>query len=216
MNDKQMDQWNLNPPVLYLWSRPGWTSKHKAIAQRQGHLEEKGNETRFLDSSITDRSRQGGVSSVSDNDIPMQNDRVAEVTKENSVVSEGRIGSFSRSNSRKEVPENQESQSNNGSRKRQRSKMPDERSHPSPSETNIKSPFNARSRKSSDMSLDADIGRSNTQPQHESLNPELDMDYAAGLDSIIEDIGRTYGLCNDDYPTMERLSSSLSPHPAYR
>lgn len=33
-----MDQWNVRPPVLYLWSRHDWADKHKAIAQEHGHL----------------------------------------------------------------------------------------------------------------------------------------------------------------------------------
>ena len=33
-----MDQWNVRPPVLYLWSRRDWTHKHTAIAQEHGHL----------------------------------------------------------------------------------------------------------------------------------------------------------------------------------
>lgn len=32
-----MEQWNLKPPGLYLWSRPDWTMKHKAIARKHGH-----------------------------------------------------------------------------------------------------------------------------------------------------------------------------------
>ncbi|PKA66700.1 hypothetical protein AXF42_Ash003355 [Apostasia shenzhenica] len=35
--DKQIEQWNLKPPVLYLWSRPDWTAKHNGIASSQGH-----------------------------------------------------------------------------------------------------------------------------------------------------------------------------------
>lgn len=208
-NDKQMDQWNLNPPVLYLWSRPAWTLKHRTIARKQGHLEEKGNENKFIESSGTGRCKQGGVSSVSDNDR-------MEETKENSIVSEGRKGSFSRSNSRKESPENQENRSTNGSRKRQRGKMPKERCWPSQREKNVGSTSNAHSRKSSDMSLDADVGVSNYQPQNEILNSELEIDYASGLDGTIEDIGRTYGLNNDGYYSRERLPNSLSPHPGYR
>ncbi|KAJ7960851.1 protein ENHANCED DOWNY MILDEW 2-like [Quillaja saponaria] len=38
VNDKQMDQWNLTAPLLYLWSHPEWTAKHKTIAQVHGHL----------------------------------------------------------------------------------------------------------------------------------------------------------------------------------
>ncbi|KAK8468512.1 hypothetical protein PHAVU_006G049800 [Phaseolus vulgaris] len=37
-NDRQIEQWNVKPPPLFLWSRPDWTSKHKAIAQERGHL----------------------------------------------------------------------------------------------------------------------------------------------------------------------------------
>ncbi|XP_059662429.1 protein ENHANCED DOWNY MILDEW 2-like isoform X2 [Cornus florida] len=32
VNDK-----NVNPPPLYLWSHPNWTAKHKAIAKQHGH-----------------------------------------------------------------------------------------------------------------------------------------------------------------------------------
>ncbi|XP_019079245.1 protein ENHANCED DOWNY MILDEW 2 isoform X5 [Vitis vinifera] len=38
MHDKQLEQWNLLPPLLYLWSRPDWTSRHKAVAQKCGHI----------------------------------------------------------------------------------------------------------------------------------------------------------------------------------
>ncbi|KAK8970635.1 hypothetical protein KSP40_PGU006774 [Platanthera guangdongensis] len=37
VNDKQIEQWNVRPPVLYLWSRPDWTPKHMGIASSQGH-----------------------------------------------------------------------------------------------------------------------------------------------------------------------------------
>ncbi|XP_073140588.1 protein ENHANCED DOWNY MILDEW 2-like isoform X2 [Henckelia pumila] len=38
VHDQQMDQWNLDPPPLYLWSRPDWTAKHKAVANQHGHI----------------------------------------------------------------------------------------------------------------------------------------------------------------------------------
>ncbi|XWS11283.1 hypothetical protein CRYUN_Cryun38cG0070900 [Craigia yunnanensis] len=37
-NDKQMDQWNLMAPPLYLWSRSDFSTKHKTIAEKHGHL----------------------------------------------------------------------------------------------------------------------------------------------------------------------------------
>ncbi|KAL3503571.1 hypothetical protein ACH5RR_038020 [Cinchona calisaya] len=38
VNDKQIEDWNVNSPSLYLWSRPDWTTRHTEIAQQQGHL----------------------------------------------------------------------------------------------------------------------------------------------------------------------------------
>ncbi|KDP30848.1 hypothetical protein JCGZ_13791 [Jatropha curcas] len=38
VNDKQMEDWNLSPPPLYLWSRADWTPLHRAIARQYGHL----------------------------------------------------------------------------------------------------------------------------------------------------------------------------------
>jgi len=37
VTDKQMDQWNVSPPPLYLWSHPDWTQKHRRIAEEHGH-----------------------------------------------------------------------------------------------------------------------------------------------------------------------------------
>ncbi|BBH02073.1 hypothetical protein Prudu_012530 [Prunus dulcis] len=37
-NDKQMEQWNVRPPPLYLWSRPDWSAENKAIARELGHI----------------------------------------------------------------------------------------------------------------------------------------------------------------------------------
>ncbi|CAL2254900.1 unnamed protein product [Prunus armeniaca] len=36
-NDKQLEQWNVRPPPLYLWSRPDWSAENKAIAEVHGH-----------------------------------------------------------------------------------------------------------------------------------------------------------------------------------
>lgn len=38
VNDKQIDQWNLIPPRLYLWSRPDCSPEHYDIAQERGHI----------------------------------------------------------------------------------------------------------------------------------------------------------------------------------
>lgn len=38
VTDKQIDEWNVNPPLLHLWSCADWTAKDTAIAQQHGHL----------------------------------------------------------------------------------------------------------------------------------------------------------------------------------
>ncbi|XP_075481593.1 protein ENHANCED DOWNY MILDEW 2 isoform X2 [Primulina tabacum] len=37
VHDNQIEDWNNTAPVIYLWSHPDWTSKHKDIAVRHGH-----------------------------------------------------------------------------------------------------------------------------------------------------------------------------------
>ncbi|CAM8986919.1 unnamed protein product [Rhodiola kirilowii] len=37
-NNKQLEDWNVTAPPLYLWSRQDWTSTAKAIAEKYGHL----------------------------------------------------------------------------------------------------------------------------------------------------------------------------------
>ncbi|KAM1000617.1 hypothetical protein ACFX2I_007239 [Malus domestica] len=37
VDNKQIDQWNLISPPLYLWSRRDRAAEHKAIAQKHGH-----------------------------------------------------------------------------------------------------------------------------------------------------------------------------------
>ncbi|XP_026665046.1 protein ENHANCED DOWNY MILDEW 2 isoform X2 [Phoenix dactylifera] len=37
-DEQQIEQWNLRPPPLYLWSRSGWTERHRDIAIRHGHM----------------------------------------------------------------------------------------------------------------------------------------------------------------------------------
>ncbi|XP_058080241.1 protein ENHANCED DOWNY MILDEW 2-like isoform X2 [Magnolia sinica] len=38
VNEKQVDQWNIKAPPLYLWSRPDWTARHRGIAIKRGHI----------------------------------------------------------------------------------------------------------------------------------------------------------------------------------
>ncbi|XP_057466283.1 LOW QUALITY PROTEIN: protein ENHANCED DOWNY MILDEW 2-like [Actinidia eriantha] len=85
VNDNQMEDWNVNPPPLYLWSRADWTAIHKAIAQQHGHLSrvhkrpsvEEHNETLVSDypMEVYDPNNQSPVSmELSIDDPPVQNE----------------------------------------------------------------------------------------------------------------------------------------------
>lgn len=75
VNDRQMDQWNVKAPVLYLWSRHDWIDKHKAIAQEHGHVPSQRDvliEKRFDGISPADRTVDGnhGNNLTLDLDLP--------------------------------------------------------------------------------------------------------------------------------------------------
>ncbi|XP_057971609.1 protein ENHANCED DOWNY MILDEW 2 [Malania oleifera] len=83
VNDKQMEQWNVTPPVLSLWSRSDWTATHKAIAQKHGHassgqnelhLEGNHNETQVAAHLMEEESNHRGDMYVLTDDCPMQTD----------------------------------------------------------------------------------------------------------------------------------------------
>ncbi|KAL3849183.1 hypothetical protein ACJIZ3_011065 [Penstemon smallii] len=38
VNDQKIEQWNVDPPPLYLWSHRDWTKTHEAVALKHGHL----------------------------------------------------------------------------------------------------------------------------------------------------------------------------------
>nr|XP_043630206.1 protein ENHANCED DOWNY MILDEW 2-like [Erigeron canadensis] len=40
-NDQPLDDWNVTPPPLSLWSHPDWTTKHRAVAEKHSHVEQK-------------------------------------------------------------------------------------------------------------------------------------------------------------------------------
>ncbi|KAK1307084.1 hypothetical protein QJS10_CPA10g01895 [Acorus calamus] len=43
-DDEQMEQWNVNPPVCYLWSHKAWSQRHRTIAEQHGHASRDQNE----------------------------------------------------------------------------------------------------------------------------------------------------------------------------
>ncbi|XP_020965455.1 protein ENHANCED DOWNY MILDEW 2-like isoform X2 [Arachis ipaensis] len=41
VRDKQLEDWNNKTPPLYLWSRPDWSARHRAIALQHCHIKDK-------------------------------------------------------------------------------------------------------------------------------------------------------------------------------
>ncbi|KAD6454149.1 hypothetical protein E3N88_08855 [Mikania micrantha] len=41
IRDQPLDDWNVKPPPLSLWSRPDWTAKHSQLAKKHGHTHQK-------------------------------------------------------------------------------------------------------------------------------------------------------------------------------
>ncbi|XXG44793.1 hypothetical protein AAC387_Pa02g0051 [Persea americana] len=93
--DKQLEQWNLKPPLLYLWSRSDWTAKHKAIATRQGHMSQRPEESPVkendeeakVEDQEDDHDFYGDIAKML-NDLPVLNDQ-AEALEVKRTVSPG-------------------------------------------------------------------------------------------------------------------------------
>lgn len=75
VNDEQTKDWNVNPPPLYIWSRPDWTDKHKAIAQQHGHLSRTGEKLQPEE----EHHNLGKSSTVMDDDSHVDNKKEAGV-----------------------------------------------------------------------------------------------------------------------------------------
>lgn len=97
-NDEQMDQWNLKPPVLYLWSHPDWTPHHMAIAVEQGHtckVQEElfinQVEKQFSDQWWEDHDFDDDMD-ISDDDLGVKNYQAKRYAETRTVVTEQHTG----------------------------------------------------------------------------------------------------------------------------
>ncbi|XP_052177141.1 protein ENHANCED DOWNY MILDEW 2-like isoform X3 [Diospyros lotus] len=131
VNDNQMEDWNVNPPPVYLWSRPDWTDKHRTIAQKHGHLskvrershsEDHNNQLLVSDCGVKDHDPKGQTSMSIDDHPPVQ-DEVCKQLQERARVSGGQDLRPSHDNGVRQVQENHSlgaNQLNVGLKKRQR------------------------------------------------------------------------------------------------
>ncbi|KAE8734933.1 putative Acyltransferase [Hibiscus syriacus] len=90
-NDKQMDQWNVMAPPLYLWSRSDFSANHKGIAEKHGHLPKEPesldqemiiDETPMSQMPLEDAALLNDASELKDH---LQNHEVEEYKQEKSV-----------------------------------------------------------------------------------------------------------------------------------
>ncbi|RDX86204.1 Protein ENHANCED DOWNY MILDEW 2, partial [Mucuna pruriens] len=84
IRDKQLEDWNLKPPPLYLWSHPDWTIKHMEIAHKHCHIKEQYDVKNYLMEENHDCYQDypglhapGNVLSIFD-DVPDDNDNAPE------------------------------------------------------------------------------------------------------------------------------------------
>ncbi|KAL7186639.1 hypothetical protein ACSBR2_028381 [Camellia fascicularis] len=113
INDNQLEDWNVSTPPLYLWSHPDWTAKHKAIAQRHGHLareqkqshlEEVHDKPLVPDHPMKDHE-PNGQTSVALDDHPVQNEVHEQLQERQASVSESHKEGLPCGNGGREVHE---------------------------------------------------------------------------------------------------------------
>jgi hypothetical protein len=95
VNDKKMDQWNVTPPLLYLWSRTDWTSRHKAIAEEHAHFSNLSQDVLPSPprSPLPSEEQQKEVEDIISQvvgDISVINDEVMEMKQENKTSRKGK------------------------------------------------------------------------------------------------------------------------------
>ncbi|KAG5551023.1 hypothetical protein RHGRI_009452 [Rhododendron griersonianum] len=132
VNDNQLDDWNLTTSLLNLWSRPDWTAKHKAIAQRHGHLsrlQERTNSKTQHETLVSDKAMEAhdpdGEIPMSIDDHPVQNDATE------ALVLESHKEGFPFDNEKREVHEH----GNSGRGKNRSNEDSKKRAHVTNSET---------------------------------------------------------------------------------
>lgn len=121
-----MEQWNLRPPPLSLWSRPDWNNKHKAIARKHGHLlsQHKVLKTESLKEEMSPASHAMDDNHVDDL-LKSANDQGGQQS-----MNEGQKGSLSHRNVHQESQERQDywmSKAEKTSRKRKQTEEDDGR-----------------------------------------------------------------------------------------
>ncbi|KAI3408058.1 uncharacterized protein J3R85_020491 [Psidium guajava] len=156
VKDKQIEQWNHRPPLLYLWSRQDWIAKHRTIAQKQGHLPTKSTRPRSNDDcnvspDLHYLKEDRSLSLTSDTSIPMGK---PEETKDRVNMAEGQKGCFARNDSGRESWDSQSTgistgkangRGTSGGQIHEKSPAKETPHHPSPKLTDGKLSFYNRS-----------------------------------------------------------------------
>ncbi|KAL6567122.1 hypothetical protein OROMI_015526 [Orobanche minor] len=108
--DKHIEDWNVNAPILYLWSNPTWTSKHKAIAEQHGHLSGGPNKCKLEENTDFDKSSVIKSDDPVNTENPEQQDMVMSSSQEDLPLenrgTEGDMDNTSKKNKTKGYPNN--------------------------------------------------------------------------------------------------------------
>ncbi|CAK9163878.1 unnamed protein product [Ilex paraguariensis] len=241
--DKQLEDWNVNAPPLYLWSRPDWTAKHKAIAQQCGHLsklreklslEENGFETRVSDLTVEGHDLNGGTPMlVDDHHVP---DEQAHLQERGASLTESPNDGFRHGNSGMEGHENHghgQNLSTKNSKKRHRGERKRERGsgkmsqddqngqrsqprHSPPSIAGDKS-LDSQSSKLLEILSHKDAGEQSYGHFERKSISGSHSQFRMGYGNSDEDMARSYGFNSEEpYSTLtQRLSYGASPGPDY-
>ncbi|KAL4309279.1 hypothetical protein GQ457_01G006680 [Hibiscus cannabinus] len=202
-NDKQMDQWNVMAPPLYLWSRSDFSAKHKSIAVKHGHLpKEPGGLNQEMDIDETLMSelplevaalRQGHL----------QNHEVEECKQEKSVSVTPKIMNSLRTSSKSHQQNDVKNQSREtlcksrqqGDGKNQ-SKETSSKNKGKLSEENH---GRGTDKKNAGRTPRGGIPNSSPSNMHGSHVPR-GTSYGGTRTSVSDDMGRRYNMTNDPYP----------------
>ncbi|XP_048135659.1 protein ENHANCED DOWNY MILDEW 2-like [Rhodamnia argentea] len=232
VKDKQIEQWNNKPPLLYLWSRRDWTTKHRTIAQKQGHLQSNDDCNGSLDLHYLKDDRSlciGTPSLTSDTSMPMGR---TEETKERVNIAGDQKECFSRSDSGRQSRESQstgpsvgkanvprqpspnlkigKSWSNDRSSKEKAGSREIDEELPAKVTSRRPSPkwsVNDRSSRSHEVPFEKEVSGMNYQHADPGMSMSLVENFYGGRGSTLSaDASRMYGLnYNRYYPTQNSV-----------
>ncbi|GMJ05057.1 ENHANCED DOWNY MILDEW 2 [Hibiscus trionum] len=196
-NDKQMDQWNLTAPPLYLWSRSDFSAKHKSIAEKHGHLPKE---------PLQDAALRNDASELKGH---LQNHEVEECKQEKSVFVTPKVCSLQTS-SKTHQQNDEKNQSRETSSKNRRKHGDENHGRGTDKKSGGRTPRsethggipNSSPFKGSRSSVEGASFKSPNQHQNPNMHGSHiphGTSYGDTRTGVSDDMGRRYNLSNDPY-----------------